>query len=187
MFSLTWCPFFGVKPTSVIYSITALDNKINFSQIQIVVPTDSLLYPDLWKLYSLNSILTKYGKPSDVWVILTVGEVDPIKTYYELWLFYEDEGLLIKYYDIAIKVLDNYEVCPNQMADSTVLPFNRVFTLQSQGNEEPLEDTYQHMGGTMTQYYPIQEATGLNVQEFYDLILTGNTTACFSIPRAIWP
>jgi hypothetical protein len=174
--------------------IAILGMLVNSGIIDIVfeqplVYYDSNYLGQFWEQFSLHSLLVINGPPSRIWVVLTTGEYYlPDSTFFNIWLFYDRLGLLITYYDIAIKVNSDYQVCPNQPNFNASTPLQLSFLTQDPSNDRSLEEAYKLFTGAPIQgYQSLQDAAGLEINEFYDLIVQGNTGACFDTPRDIWP
>lgn len=163
---------------------------VDVAHVHPLVDGDSPYFGQFWEQFSLSSLLSTNGIPSRVWVILGTSEnYWPDITLFTMWLFYDEDGILIMYYDFADRADTNYRVCPNQPHFEMLAPFQFSFWTQSPDNERPLEDaytTYTNNSGVLG-YLTLQEAVGLEPDEFYDLIISGESEACFETPRDIWP
>jgi hypothetical protein len=158
---------------------------VDFINIQLVVFQESPRFEQYRQKYSLQSLMSTYGLPSRAWMILTTGEVDPPSTLYVLWLFYDQRGILFWYAGNAAKVDSTYRACPNQLIDEGPVRF--IAMLQSSTNDRLLEEISLFAGGIIPIHYSFEEATGLDFEEFYEQVVQGDETACFSTPREIWP
>lgn len=72
-------------------------------------------YRDLWQKYALDKILSRDGIPTQVQLELTVGAPcwsPGMRTYYDLWLTYQDRGLSIRYPGELIRDNQGWYVCP---------------------------------------------------------------------------
>jgi hypothetical protein len=161
---------------------------VDMAHEQLVVYENSPLLDQFWEHFSLRSLLIENGIPSRVGVILTTTEYYwPNNTYFTMWLFYDEEDILIIYYDIATRVDTVYRICPNQLHIERLAPLQFSFWTQSPGNERHLEDAYFTYTGGIPDYLLLQDAVGVGTNEFYDLIISGESEACFETPRDIWP
>lgn len=148
--------------------------------------------PRLGKLeesYSLKQILLRHGSPSRVYASLTTTEVElPEKTIFTMWLFYDDQGILFFYYGTAENVnLNFYETCPNIPSLKSGEIFYYAFFLVTPEAEYSLEQKHDQTGLELSTFLELEAATGLRIEQFYELITTGGESACFSTPRDIWP
>jgi hypothetical protein len=72
-------------------------------------------YRDLWQRYALDQILVHDGIPTQVQLELTVGAPcwsPGTRTYYDLWLTYQNRGLTIRYPGELIRDNQGWYVCP---------------------------------------------------------------------------
>jgi hypothetical protein len=170
--------------------IWVVNGIVDMVQEQLVVYADSPLLDQMWERFALRSLLTVNGTPSRVGVILTTTEYYWLDaTIFTMWLFYDDDGILIIYYDIATRVDTDYRICPNQPHFERPAPLQFSFWTQSPDNERTLEDAYATYTNTsgIPNYLSSQEAVGLEPDELFDLIISGEPGACFETPRDIWP
>jgi hypothetical protein len=169
--------------------ILAKNNVIDIVSESPLVYYDSPYLEELWEQFSLRSLMTSFGPPSRIWVTLGTGEYYWLdSTHFDIWLFYDQIGLLITYYDVATRVDAEYRVCPNQQHFNANTPLQLYFWTQEPGKDRSLEEAYKIFTETPIHgYQELHDAVGLEVNEFYDLIVQGGSDACFSTPREIWP
>ncbi len=150
--------------------------------------------------YSVRNIMNIMGTPAYVGVDLQIGgwgelpDVAPIIIViaYEEdrqtpWL--ERPWALFYYYDSAYKVGDKYRFCvANLGGDAEWPPDGLVLSLQSPQSAVTVDELAAMAGKPHFSEPPyIEEATGTNVQEFYDLMLRSDESPCFDTPIDFWP
>lgn len=144
---------------------------------------DRTFFHTLWNNYSPEKINSSYGPPTRVWVNLSGSETGTI--YYWIYVFYDDLGLLTAYKGQALVADENgtpmYKVCP-MWQDSAWLPELKTF-LQSPESKTPLESL---ASIDLSSWKSIDEAAGITTEDFYNLLLPGNTPACFYTPQSMW-
>jgi hypothetical protein len=173
---------------TIAVGMLVVNGIVDMAHEQPLVDGSSAYFEQFYEQFSLQSLLAANGIPSRVWVILGTSEnYWPDITLFTMWLFYDEDGILIMYYDFADRADTNYRVCPNQPHFEMLAPFQFSFWTQSPGNERALEVAYTVYGGKIPDYQLLQDAAGLEVDEFYDLIISGEPDACFETPRDIWP
>lgn len=133
-----------------------------------------------WHRYSLDQVLTRYGEPSQVMLELWPNPPEPYYPY-RLFVFYEERGILIAYEGPAIPG-ETLQVCPK---------FEQVthlrLWLQSPGQERSLLELADLDPLEQAQMLPLEEATGMDVQTFYETFRQAGTTTCLESPAEVWP
>lgn len=142
-------------------------------------------FQSLWRNYSPKKILEVYGVPDRIW--LNVTEAYALARGYHLWLFYDELGFMIRY---PGDVMDapTLHICP-------VLESMRAIdlSLQAPNNRLPLERfdallediRLQTATGRTRVLHSIQEATGLDEKQFYDVFMQEDPI-CFDTPQDMW-
>lgn len=137
----------------------------------------------LWKNFSPEEILKRYGKPSRIWVQSTSSGRSVVG--YTLWLFYDSQGFLI----ISGGNTDRkeiYSICPSFKATDSSIDIEIV--LRSSNGSIPLESLTEQYGPVSKPYIlPIEEATNLSIDSFYRDYLEKGGSFCFETPKKIWP
>lgn len=140
---------------------------------------------EITQQYSLNNVLSQYGKPSQVLVGLRSARTEPNAPFlYNLWLFYDSLGALIYYEGLAIQG-EMIRVCPQHEDTWTINLY-----LQSPNFDLPLEKLVDlNFATELSQGYlrPLDEATSLSIEAFYRTFVVSNGQACFESPAGMWP
>ncbi|RLF31751.1 MAG: hypothetical protein DRM98_05085 [Thermoplasmata archaeon] len=111
-----------------------------------------------WSRYSLDQVLSRYGVPSQVRIILALPVDAGGPIYYRLYVFYNDLGFGIIYEGPAVKQNGLLHTC---------FSFNYItLWLQSPESSIPLEHAINQDEWSLT--VPLEEATGFTVEEFYE-------------------
>lgn len=181
---------YGVRDTSdpLLISIN-IEQRDSFLE-NIFITSDQYLFSEpvdfttLWGAYSPQNILMAYGLPTQILL-----RSDPLKRGdhhpYNLWILYGNRGFLIFYSGIT-QYGTTIHICP-RLEENKSIQGIKIF-LQSPDNTFPLErmgewlysDTY--LNGVL----PIDQATDLSVQTFYELFTNESQSACFDTPANIW-
>ena len=137
--------------------------------------------------YSPQQVITKYGKPSRVWMTTTSlsGYGNTGKNGYDLWMFFDHLGFLIGY-EGRVEDAPIYHVCPRFENGEDI--YSLDLYLQSPDDPSPIEknDSILNSGGRSS-VLNIENAAGISVEEFYELFIQNDQPACFDTPRDIWP
>lgn len=133
--------------------------------------------------YSLPELLTKYGPPSDVWLSSYSHSRDnnlPFRT----MLFYLDQGFMVTYFDNAEEKSGNIVGCPQQSDDQFIRAWlwnpESGIVIGDIFDKSPLIDQSQA-------YLPLEEATNIDFEDFYEIFKDVNNTSCIQTPADLWP
>ena len=106
---------------------------------------------------------------------------------YNLWLFYENLGILISYEGI-VKLAPIFHICPQLDVGGDI---DRIdLLLQSKDNPQPLDrddGMLSPTGTVIVQILTIEEAAQLKLDEFYRLFTQTDKIPCFDTPSNLWP
>ncbi|MBN2390647.1 MAG: hypothetical protein JXR84_07990 [Anaerolineae bacterium] len=123
-----------------------------------------------WQRYSLDQLLSRYGSPSRVRVVLALPIDAGGPTYYILYMFYDDLGISVIYMGPATKQGEMLNTC---------FSFHQItLWLQSPELSTPLEQMIDPDEWAYT--VPLDEATGMGVEEFYETFR--HPGACLEAP-----
>jgi hypothetical protein len=144
---------------------------------------DQTFFHTLWKNYSPEQINSTYGPPTRVWIGLSGSESG--STFYWIYIFYDNLGFVSGYKGQALVSDENgtpmYKICPTWQ-DPVWLPDIKIF-LQSPESNKPLENLADI---NPSSWKSINDASGITSDDFYNLLLPGNTPACFYTPQSTW-
>ena len=138
-----------------------------------------------WREYSPSQIMYTYGKPSRVWLKTrekTMGD----RHGYGLWLAYDDYGFIIQYNGFLEEEDKILHICP-RFEDGMDIMWQQIHIRSLNDGSDILEN----MGGLVSSEpqagkKSIKVATGLSVDEFYELFVQDQSPACFDTPAEIW-
>ncbi len=126
---------------------------------------------DEWYAYSPQTLLRKYGMPSDVEFDVEYPHESgfPSDTaWYTMALYFEDANLIVTYDDAVTKSGDLIKACP------TTDGFSGVGIWLGKDPHAP-----------PNRLHPLEKATTLTKTQFYDLLTQGESNPCFDlIPQA---
>jgi len=127
-----------------------------------------------WRRYSLDQVLTRYGLPSQVYIQFVPPLEQDAPAYYQLWLVYDHLGFYTVYTGPVAYEPPIMKAC---------LRFKEVWSimlyLQSPRPGEPVLES--------PDLHPLEEATGMDVQTFYETFRQAGTAACLESPVEVWP
>jgi hypothetical protein len=151
--------------------------------------SDPVKFQTLWEMYSPEKILKRHGPPTKVLLSTTVnGSGNTGNTGYILWLFFENQGIMIRY-DGIVKLAPVLHICPRLAPGGDI--YSIQLSLQSKDNLLPLdrEDGILEPKGALIfpTIHTIEEAAQLKVDDFYKLFIQTDKPACFDTPSSIWP
>ena len=149
--------------------------------------TDLPNFKNTWTSFSPEQIITEYGVPSRVWVWSrsTVHEGSPGPTMpYSIWFFYDRLGILVRYSG-QVKYESIYKMCPVFSEQGNLSDDIDIF-LQAPEASTSLEDLPTVKNNT-NHAISLEEATGISLNEFYEMFTTPSTEPCIETPKSIWP
>lgn len=161
---------------SLLENILIIGDQSSFASIED--------FPSYWKGYSPESVLNAYGPPTRVllWTHpLRRGSRHP----YSLLIIYDGQGFVIYYagftkYDQVIKIYP-------RLGEQNNIGLVKIF-LQSERSSLPLEHMaeWEYSDKILNGMLPIDEATGMSIEEFYKMFTTENQSGCVETPAKIW-
>jgi len=138
--------------------------------------------------YMVPQILASYGKPEQV-LIATYAVAPEPWIPFDMLLFYPDQGILARYYGPieneernVVPVEESIRMCPHRT--------EFVLWLWSPEDEVSLVDVAGTGLGITPEglYYhrPLEEATGMSIDEFYEIFVQPGNQACLETPADLW-
>lgn len=173
-----------------ILNLTATFSEKNDVIQSIDVLADNFrIFPELadsFQRHSLSQVLGRHGTPSRVLLGLQPPAEPNAGFTYDIWLFYEQSGILIDYFGVGVAPKgDSLDICP---AHSSLLEI-RLY-LQSPHSATSLEKLTE--GGAdfdaliaQGRLRTLEEVTNLGLDDFRQ-ILANDDGACFQSPTEIW-
>ncbi len=137
-------------------------------------------FGEIWRPYLLPAILTQYGEPKEVRLLVFGSGPGPDILYY-LLLFYPDQGFLAYYKGEGARAGDNLRIYPTQSSFILMMwPTGKYqqleqAILQPNPNFHPAED-----------HRPIQEVSDMSVEDFYARFKNAGNQTCFETPSTLW-
>lgn len=147
------------------------------------IPTETSIYG-----YKLNQLLTSNGEPQEVW--LAPMPYTPGDSWYYLVLYYPTQGIMARYGGSA-----THTVKINNQGEATVtslkicpIGVGPELWLSSPNSIEGVMGNSALGGEEFTDLLvPIEKATGLTVEEFYNQFKNGDSQTCFETSSDTWP
>ncbi len=161
-------------------------SEINFLRQSFFIQDDviEIIEPALSRSMQstiISEILSTYGRPQGVWIDTfgySLGEVVPFR----LVLFYPEKGILVRYFDDADFQNDHVIGCFTGHSGAIVLWAPELELTFA----EALNGT-RALGTYGEQYYkPMEDATDMDLETFYQTYLDPNTNVCIETPAELW-
>ncbi len=186
----------GQNNTDITVSLLYFDDANVVEQIQLNAATSSNFevvfgdsyYQYLLKYYSLSQILSNYGHPSSV--LLAAWHYDPfLKADYEVFslvVVYSDLGFLIEYISPSELIGDYIRGCPME-AKLNLWSWdpNNNLSLAEIVTRKRVDEGF--TSRSMGYFKPVEEATSMTLDEFYQVFKDPNNVQCLETPGDLWP
>lgn len=132
-------------------------------------------FPQDWQRYAPEQVLTRYGKPSQVYLHLMPPIEANAPVYYTLWLVYDQLGFYILYEGPAVYATPFMRACLD------FVQVNRmILQLQVQKPDKSVLEEPELL-------VTLDEATGMDVETFYELWGGNGNEICIESPTDLWP
>jgi hypothetical protein len=178
-----------IEGNSIGYEIHLQDQIVSYIHVKGEGYSNLTLFHRIWKSVSPDSIITKYGTPSRVWIESYFSSCEGSglcnTTPYNLWLFFDKQGFLIIYSGL-VDLKSIYTFCPT-FSEAGNLGGRIEFYSKSIGDTKPLEDFTGLSPVKLTNPKDLDSITGMSLVEFATHYEQPNQPFCFSTPRNIWP
>lgn len=142
-------------------------------------------FKEIWNSYAPERIIPTLGQPTRVWIdaVASAAEGIPSSFPYELWVFYDPLGLLLRYRGM-VDARPVYRFCPTFSRSGNIGIIMDIYAVSTLGGDSP-EDLTEFKGMAFPPRN-LEEAAGLTIEEFYGLFLKNDQPICFETPRNIW-
>lgn len=157
------------QEASIVHSIQVLSEPM-------VDPRTSTFAQD-WHRYSLDQVLTRYGLPSQIRLLLVPPIERGAPPYYGLTLIYNDRGFSIHYKGPAMYEPPTIGMCP-RFDEVNFL----VLNLQSPQQDEPVLEPSEESASL-----PLEEAVGMDIETFYEIFREPGASQCLESTVEMWP
>jgi hypothetical protein len=166
--------------TSVLFEFYVIQRVVQGIKINVNSYYDVQNFKLVMKNFSPEAMAATFGSPTQVWLYIE-GELAEASEYttVSLWLFYSPYDIYVEFHG-SIYYEETFNYCPtfeaNQINDITLF-FSfaesdvSIFDWAKPEYYEPME---------------IEHATGLTVEEFYNLYQQDNGVVCIKSPRELW-
>ena len=131
---------------------------------------------------SLPAILNEYGQPTEIWVLTANAPMDDVLGF-RLTLFYSPNQFLLSYGGDGEVANGKVRGCLSDKEESLDLvtwspEAELTFADAIYGLSNPRQITYD---------LPLEEATGMRVETFYETFKHANELFCLETPVELWP
>ena len=162
-----------------------LDGKVRSILVTSEVPGQRLSgsFSKDWQRYALDQVLTRYGKPSQVFVELSNYCADSpcAPSGYGLYVVYDDLGILFRYLGPAERS-DPIQACP-VFAKISYLQL----VLQSPQDTRTLMQTSAIDPDQIKWIRPLTEVAEMTIEDFYRIFKEPDSKECITSPAKFWP
>lgn len=144
--------------------------------------------------YTIRLILEQYGQPDEVWVSTTNPILDENGVPYndhrfiDVALLYINEGFLIDFTDLVDYQNGYLYGCFNP---SNIISFSRLFLWSPKTDEinsfAEIKEKEESFFGPPFRFLPIEQATSLTKETFYQIFKDQNQAGCIETPADLWP
>jgi hypothetical protein len=171
--------YFPLSPdaprTYIEANLTIQENIVEEIQVRLNRRFQEEIPLDLLGFLKLSSIFENYGQPTEVYV-----HIQPdVESFFDLHVVYRNIGLVLIVME-SVESESPYLLCPNDLSDID-LDFIKL-KFMSPKETEYYDYWIQQDEYTMT----IQESSGISVEEFYELFLSGDPDPCFTSDDDLW-
>ena len=141
-----------------------------------VMPLYDETIPRQFPYYSLPSILTNYGMPDQVFLVVGRDIIDRPYAWQPMILtvYYAEGNFFIEYEFTRYSQGDQYYGCPRQ---------SRVRVSAGEAGSPP----YKSFQKLLTSGYALENVTSMTLEEFYSIFTVPDNTACVYTPMSLWP
>lgn len=134
--------------------------------------------PYLTKPYRIYRLLTEFGVPEDI-QLEVLPETADLTTYYNLVLLYPSQGILAKYSARGTVLNSIISVCPRNVSPELLLFPSAAYTVEEMNKEFVF---HRH-----AYYRPINELTGVDIKQFYEIFRNPDSTCIPTNMKPIHP
>jgi hypothetical protein len=146
-----------------------INNIVESLRIRILPNKDVNGSTSEWMFFSPEVLIQQYGEPSRIDFILDWGP----NSLFEMKMFFDKEKLIVKYvgFDVIPRNIESKAICP----------------LQIQFDEIDVWMGKNPVGAPETAGVSIEDATGLTINQFSDLLKRKQMNACILLDRNKFP
>lgn len=147
-----------------------------------VVDTIRIYNFDLTPNYDLSKILQDYGQPTEVW-LRTFAAADRGVQDFLIELFYQERGMLIEY-----RTAKPLREIDGKLRNCLVKDMNAPVIHLWLPGALLFEDAKSFLDtANLPEPKPLFDATGMDVESFYETFQYPETDGCLETPKSLWP
>lgn len=148
---------------------------------------NDLSYNQFMERFTLTSILSTLGQPTEVLVTAVLGSTGGTVADYEIILFYPDKGVMVNYHGLREENTDFYRLCPTE----TLIDLS----LWSPSENVKIADIYligvskawmEERQSYLESFLPLKDATGIDVNSFYLMFRNNVEKTCLDTSAHLW-
>jgi len=139
----------------------------------------ALHFAEDWRAYMLPQILEVYGPPSQVFLGTGGAPWRP----FDLLVFYPEQGFLVEYHGLAEqREGETWRVCPYKVEITL-----HLWSPEHRMNLEDVPGVVDaHKDDETWGPYPLEEATGMSIEQFYQTFSQPDNQLCLDVPADLW-
>jgi hypothetical protein len=147
-----------------------------------LIDTIELDILSLWPYGDLRTMARLYGSPVEIWIHAGATEAEEPGFFFDMYLFYREQGLLASFADFSANILDGEITgCPQTIYGSS------LFLWEPSEDLPFLERLDQFTSGFVgRKYLPLEEATGVSVQEYVRELVQEEEPPCLGTRVDLW-
>jgi hypothetical protein len=133
--------------------------------------------------YRLSTILSKYGQPDEIWFQSAAGVSGSKDVPFDMVLFFGNQGFAVQYYEevpLRMPIIG----CPQQAK------YPRLWLWSAKEGKTyaklALETNNFGSGEILPTFMPLEQATGMSVETFYNTFKNESNTTCLETPLELW-
>ena len=166
-------------------SFAGKEQPVNSIAVYSFIPSSAqhTQYHNSWRRYFLYELLTQLGKPSDVWLGFGRYSAEDQRLtrathFYELYVLYQDLGIISRYMGPAVTGGVNNRACPT---------LEQVRDLYLFIKDRSAERLIGPPGEQFTDARSLDKISNMSVEQFYQAALNSKQSFCIESPAKLWP
>ncbi|NLF43866.1 MAG: hypothetical protein GX587_14325 [Bacteroidales bacterium] len=184
--------FFGTEKEKISYNDLLFyikDEKIEGYNIilrsEILNKNNPNSFMNLLKSMSIEKTLNRYGIPDKIYIACNYPQSEVNIFSYTIFLIYQQDKLIFSYSGTGKISGEIYSICPKYIIPKdTIEESIEIFVVSEQGISD-LEKVSKFKNNIISPV-EIKEATGMDKNDFYQLLSNDDKKSCFEVPKSLW-
>jgi hypothetical protein len=184
--------FFGKEKEKISYNDLLFyikDEKIEGYNIilrsEILNKNNPNSFMNLLKSMSIENTLIRYGIPDKVYISCNYPQSEVDIFSYTIYLIYQQGKLIFSYSGTGKISGEIYSICPKyKIPKDTIEESIEIFVVSEQGNGDLEKES--KFSNNLISPVEIKDATGMDKNDFYQLLSNDDKKSCFNVPKNLW-